>query len=203
MATTRVYDAFGRMHYTIADSAGASSATRNNRTSYAHDTLDRLTSTTMPGGGTSTNSYDTLGSITSRHHPDADGATNYNTTILAARVSPRTLSSTLTPPGKVTFTMYDAFGRATRVGEAAATFASLDPERTYPFERDSISWRSRMNYDDGDAEGGEPNYTQERLARVEENTDADAAAEVIHRYAYDHLGNVRVKQVEIDGLTGG
>ena len=38
--------------------------------------------------------------------------------------------------------------------------------------------------------------------RFEENTDADAAAEVIHRYAYDHLGSVRVKRVSIEGLTG-
>ena len=50
--------------------------------------------------------------------------------------------------------------------------------------------------------GGSPNYAQGRLVKVEENTDSDPAAEVIHRYAYDHLGNVRVKQDEIDGLTG-
>ena len=31
---------------------------------------------------------------------------------------------------------------------------------------------------------------------------ADAAAEVTHLYAYDHLGNVRVKRVEIEGLAG-
>ena len=69
-----------------------------------------------------------------------------------------------------------------------------------------------MTYDDGDAAGddaaggdavagGGPNYAQGRLAMVEENT-ADAGAEVVHAYAYDHLGNVRVKQVTIGGLTG-
>ena len=106
--------------------------------------------------------------------------------------------------GKITYTLYDDFGRVTRVGEATATFASLDPESSYAFERDSVSWRSRMTYDDyGDAvAGGGPNYAQGRLVKVEENTDAGAGAEVVHEYAYDHLGNVRVKQVTIDGLTG-
>ena len=60
-----------------------------------------------------------------------------------------------------------------------------------------------MTYDDyGDAVASGPNYAQGRLVKVEENTDSDAATEVIHEFAYDHLGNVRVKQVEIDGLTG-
>ena len=48
VATTRVYDAYGRMSRVIADSAGTSAATRNNETSYVHDDLDRLVSTTMP-----------------------------------------------------------------------------------------------------------------------------------------------------------
>ena len=115
--------------------------------------------------------------------------------------------------GKITFTVYDDYGRVTRVGEAEATFSDLDRERTYPFERDNVSWRSRMTYDDGDAAGddaaggdavagGGPNYVQGRLAKFEESTDTGAPAEVAHAYAYDHLGNVRVKQVTIGGLTG-
>ena len=103
--------------------------------------------------------------------------------------------------GKITFTAYDDFGRVIRVGEATAAFADLDPERTYPFERDSVSWRSRMYYDAGGIASG-PNYAQGRLSKAEENTDSDATAEVVHHYAYDHLGNVRVKRVSIDGLTG-
>ncbi len=59
-----------------------------------------------------------------------------------------------------------------------------------------------MTYDGGDAVSSGPNYAQGRLTKVEENTDVDATAEVTHLYAYDHLGNVRVKQVTIDGLTG-
>ncbi len=200
--TTSVYDAFGRMQYAIADSAGASAATRNNRTSFAYDALDRLVSTTMPGGGASTYAYDTLGRMISRHHPDADAATLYKYDDLGRMRFSQDARQRALIPARVAFTVYDDFGRVTRVGEADATFSSLDPERSYAFERDSASWRSRMTYDDGSAAGGGPNYAQGRLVKVEENTDADAAAEVVHRYAYDHLGNVRVKKVTIDGLAG-
>ena len=58
-----------------------------------------------------------------------------------------------------------------------------------------------MYYDDDLLATG-PNYAQGRLSKIEENTNADAAAEVAHEYAYDHIGNVRVKKVEIEGLTG-
>ena len=75
------------------------------------------------------------------------------------------------------------------------------PNSSYAFEAGSTSWRSRMTYD-GDLVASGPNYAQGRLTKVEENTDADADAEVRHHYAYDHLGNVRVKRVEIEGLTG-
>ncbi len=161
----------------------------------------------MPGGGTSRYAYDTLGRMTSRHHPDADGATQYKYDDLGRVRFSQDARQRAAGTGKITYTVYDAFDRVTRVGEATATFFSLDPESTYPFERDATSWRSRMTYDGGDAAGGDavgggPNYAQGRLVKVEENTDADSATEVIHRYAYDHLGNVRVKQVEIDGLTG-
>ena len=89
-----------------------------------------------------------------------------------------------------------------------ADFSRRDPERSYPFENDASSWRSSMTFDGGEAVddsdpvAGDPNYVQGRLTRAQENTDADAAAEVVHVYAYDHLGNVRVKQVEIEGLAG-
>ena len=210
VATTSVYDAYGRMRYAIADSAGTDAATRNNKTSFAYDALDRLISTTMPERGTTarpltattTYAYDTLGRMTSRHHPDAAGPVRYKYDDLGRVRFSQDARQRAAGTGKVTYTVYDAFGRVTRVGEATATFASLDPENTYPFERDATSWRSRMTYDDGDAVASGPNYAQGRLAKVEENTDADAAAEVIHEYAYDHLGNVRVKQVDIDGLTG-
>ncbi len=199
------------MRHTIADSAGTSAATRNNKTSFAYDALDRLTSTTMPGGDASRYAYDTLGRMTSRHHPDADGPARYKYDDLGrvrfSQDARQRAAGTGNATGKITYTVYDAFGRVTRVGEAAATFASLDPESDYPFEADSVSWRSRMTYDGGDAAGGDaagggsgPNYAQGRLVKVEENTGADA--EVVHEYAYDHLGNVRVKRVTIDGLTG-
>ena len=213
--TASVHDPYGRMVYTIADSAGTSAATGNNKTSFAYDTLDRLTSSTMPGGGRTTYTYDTLGRMTSKRYPDADGPVHYKYDDLGrARFSQDARQRALTP-AKVTFTVYDDYGRVTSVGEAAADFSSLDPERSYPFERDSVSWRSRMYYDadsiasspNSRASGlsnraSGPNYAQGRLSKVEENTDGDAAAEVVHRYAYDHLGNVRVKKVAIDGLPG-
>ena len=225
VATTRVYDPYGRMRHVIADSAGTSAGTRNNQTSYAYDALDRLVSTTMPERGTATSpvtatsryAYDTLGRMTSRHHPDADGATLYKYDDLGRLRFSQDARQRAAGTGanrKITYTVYDDFGRVTRVGEAAADFSRLDPERSYLFENDASSWRSRMTYDGGEAvadsdpiagngaASGGPNYAQGRLTRVQENTDADAAAEVVHIYAYDHLGNVRVKQVSIEGLTG-
>ena len=217
VATTRVYDPYGRMSRVIADSAGTGAGTRNNRTSFSYDALDRLVSTTMPGGGTSRYAYDTLGRMTSRHHPDADGATLYKYDDLGrmrfSQDARQRAAGSSNASRKITYTVYDDFGRVTRVGEAAADFSRLDPERSYAFERDAITWRSRMTYDGGDLVAGDPvagngtasggpNYAQGRLTRAQENTDADAAAEVVHRYAYDHLGNVRVKQVSIEGLTG-
>ncbi|MCY3713101.1 MAG: hypothetical protein OXH02_07415 [Gemmatimonadetes bacterium] len=225
VATTRVYDPYGRMRHVIADSAGTSAGTRNNRTSFSYDALDRLISTTMPERGTATNpvtattryAYDTLGRMVSRHHPDADAATLYKYDDLGrmrfSQDARQRAAGSSNATRKVTYTVYDDFGRVTRVGEAAADFSRLDPERSYAFERDATSWRSRMTYDggglvagdpvagNGTASGG-PNYAQGRLTTAQENTDADAAAEVVHEYAYDHLGNARVKQVEIEGLTG-
>ena len=153
----------------------------------------------MPGGGKSTYAYDTLGRVTSRRHPDADGATLYKYDDLGRlRFSQDARQKAA---GKVTYTVYDDFGRVTRVGEGAftGTFASLDPDSSYTFES-GATWRSRMTYDDDHAAVG-PNHARGRLTKVEENTDADASAEVTHRYAYDGLGNVRVKKVSLDGLS--
>ncbi|MCY3770669.1 MAG: hypothetical protein OXG98_01400 [Gemmatimonadetes bacterium] len=127
------------MRHVIADSAGTAAATRNNKTSYAYDALDRLTSTTMPGGGTSSYAYDTLGRMVSRHHPDADAATLYKYDDLGrmrfSQDARQKAAGTGNATEKVTFTVYDAFGRVTRTGEAAATFSSLDPERSYTSSR--------------------------------------------------------------------
>ena len=199
--STTVHDAHGRMRYAIADSAGTSTGTRNNRTSFGYDALDRRVSVTMHAGGKSTYAYDTLGRMTSRHHPDADTASFYKYDDLGRLRFSQDARQRAAGTGKVTFTVYDDFGRVTRVGEAAATFSALDPETSYAFESDNASWRSRMTYDDGGAVASGPNYARGRLTRVEENTDADAAAEVTYLYAYDARGNLRVKKASLDVLT--
>ena len=109
VATTNVYDAYGRMRYVIADSAGTSAATAYNRTSYAHDSLDRLTSTTMPGGGTSRYTYDTLGRMISRHHPDADAAAQYKYDDLGRLRFSQDALQHAAGTGKVTFTRLRRF----------------------------------------------------------------------------------------------
>ena len=117
------------------------------------------------------------------------------------------------PHRKITYTVYDDFGRVTRVGEAAANFCTsrsgavlplrerrLVVAQPHDLRRRRCRYRQRRRRQRGRLGG--PNYAQGRLTRAQENTDADAAAEVVHRYAYDHLVNVRVKQVEIEGLAG-
>jgi len=129
VTNTRVYDPYGRMQHVIADSAGISAGTRNNTTSFTYDALDRLVSTTMPGGGTTRYAYDTLGRMTSRHHPDTDAATLYKYDDLGrVRFSQdaRQRAAGTGATWKVTYTVCGHFGRVTRVGEAAADFASLD-----------------------------------------------------------------------------
>ena len=210
VATTNRYDPYGRLRYAITDAAGTDLDTGSGLTIFTHDALDRLTSASMPKTGTSTYAYDTLGRMISRHHPDADGAAQYKYDALGRVRFSQDARQEADGTGKVTFTVYDGFGRITRVGEASATFSrSRSRKRLRLRDVTATSWRSRMNYDDGDAfaggdgvAGGGPNYAQGRLVKVEENTDADAAAEVIHRYAYDHLGSVRVKKVTVEGLTG-
>ena len=94
--TASVHDPYGRMVHTIADSAGTSADTGNNKTSFAYDTLDRLTSSTMPGVARTTYAYDTLGRMTSKRYPDADGPVRYKYDDLGrARASPRTRASAL------------------------------------------------------------------------------------------------------------
>lgn len=64
--------------------------------------------------------------MTSGHHPDADGATRYKYDDPGRmRFSGDGRQRTLTP-GRVTYNVYEDFERVTRVGAAAADFASLD-----------------------------------------------------------------------------
>ena len=78
VATTNRFDPYRRLIYAIADDEGSDLATGSGLVTYAHDALDRLTSTRMPAdSATTTYAYDTLGRMTSRQYPDADGAAQY------------------------------------------------------------------------------------------------------------------------------
>ena len=73
--------------------------------------------------------FETLNRITSRNHPDADAATLCKYDDLGrVRFSQdaRQRAAGMGANRKITYTVYDDFGRVTRVGEAAANFASLD-----------------------------------------------------------------------------
>ncbi|MXZ75025.1 MAG: RHS repeat protein [Gemmatimonadetes bacterium] len=77
VATTSRIDPWGRVCYTLTDAGRTDRGTRNNLIIHTRDVLDRLTASTLPGRGRSTYAYDTLGRMTSRHHPDADAAMLY------------------------------------------------------------------------------------------------------------------------------
>ena len=119
--------------------------------------------------------------------------------------------------GKVSYFTYDKFSRMTRSGEVTRAFSSLDADQAYPFETDAASWTSRYTYDASDLVGsggfgaarasgasGGPDaratFPVGRPTRIEQNTDADAAAEVTARIAYDHEGRVIHQRVSIDTL---
>ena len=102
--------------------------------------------------------------------------------------------------GKLTFLVYDVFGRVTRMGEASATFATLKPDSVYAFETDDAYWKTKNSYD-ADQIGSGINYTQGRLTKVEENTDGDTAAEVTVLLAYDREGRIRLKSQTVEGLA--
>jgi len=104
--------------------------------------------------------------------------------------------------GKVSYFTYDLFSRMTRSGEVARAFASLDANRAYAFETGAASWTSRYIYDIDDAgeSGAAESWPVGRPVRIEQNTDADAAAEVTARIAYDHEGRVTHRRVAIEGL---
>ena len=122
--TTSVHDAYGRMQYAIADSAGTSAATRNNRTSFAYDALDRLTSTTMPERGTATSpmtatsryAYDHLGNVRVKK-VTIDGLTGDKTVEYAHDLAGR-VTRLIYPDGAQARYTYDGAGRLSRVWDA-------------------------------------------------------------------------------------
>ena len=158
--------------------------------------------------------YDVHGDMTSRTQPDA-GTTRYK---YDRRHNVRfSQNAQQAAGGKVSYFTYDRFSRMIRSGEVTRAFSSLDADQTYPFETDAASWTSRYTYDASDLVGSggsgasrgprassgsdaRATYPVGRPTRIEQNTDADAAAEVIARIAYDHEGRVVHRRVTIDTL---
>lgn len=201
------FDRWGQLAVAIADSGGTDETT----TRFAYDGLGRLVRSTAPVGDVTIYTYDVHGDMTSRTQPDA-GTTRYK---YDRRHNVRfSQNAQQAAGGKVSYFTYDRFSRMIRSGEVTRAFVSLDADRTYPFETDAASWTSRYTYDVDDAggagasrgsgvshgSGSSATFPVGRPTRIEQNTDADAAAEVIARIAYDHEGRVTRRRVAIDAL---
>ncbi|MCY3774095.1 MAG: DUF6443 domain-containing protein [Gemmatimonadetes bacterium] len=201
---TSHFDRWGQLAVAIADSGG----TDETVTRFAYDGLGRLVRSTAPMGDATTYAYDVHGDMTSRTQPDA-GATKYK---YDSRHNVRfSQNAQQAASGKVSYFTYDRFSRVIRSGEVTRVFASLDANTTYTFETDAASWTSRYVYDvdDLDEAGGSgasrgpgmpATWPVGRPVRIEQNTDADAAAEVTARIAYDHEGRVIHRRVTIGTL---
>ena len=209
-SVTSHFDKWGQLAVAIADSGG----THETTTRFEYDGLGRLISSTAPLGDVTTYTYDAHGDMTSRNQPDA-GTTRYK---YDRRHNVRfSQNAQQAAGGKVSYFTYDPFSRMIRSGEVTQVFASLDANASYAFETDAASWTSRYIYDIDDVydiddihDAGESGASREsgtratwpvgRPTRIEQNTDADAAAEVIARIAYDHEGRVTRRRVTIDTL---
>ena len=196
--TTQYTNPFGRIVQSVADSGGTDQATAGATTSFSYDELDRLRFSKAPEGDRTCYFYNTLGRVTKKLMPDVDDTTRYKYDDLGRLRFSRDARQAALPSPTVTYSVYDAFGRVTRIGEKDTTFAALDPNTTYDFESDATSWKTR-NYYDVDYVGRE-NYARGRVTKVEENTDMDPAAEVTILFAYDREGRVWQQRVIIDGL---
>ena len=201
---TSHFDRWGQLAVAIADSGG----TDETVTRFAYDGLGRLVRSTAPMGDVTTYAYDVHGDMTSRTQPDA-GTTRYKYDRLHnVRFSQNAQQAA---DGKVRYFTYDRFSRMIRSGEVMRAFASLDANSAYAFETDAASWTSKYTYGASDLvasrgsgaphiSGSPATFPVGRPARIEQNTDADAAAEVVTRIAYDHEGRVTHRRVTIDTL---
>ncbi len=195
---TSHFDRWGQVVAAVADSGGTDETT----TRFAYDGLGRLVRSTAPMGDATTYTYDAHGDMVSKTQPDA-GTTKYK---YDSRHNVRfSQDAQQAAGGKVSYFAYDRFNRMVRSGEVTRTLASLDPNRAYAFETDAASWTSRYSYDTGEsgasnAWGVRATFPVGRPTRIEQNTDADAAAEVATRIAYDHEGRVVLRRVAIDTL---
>ena len=207
---TSHFDRWGLLAAAIADSGG----TDETVTRFAYDGLGRLVKSTAPMGDVTTYAYDVHGDMTQRTQPDA-GTTRYKYDRLHnVRFSQNAQQAA---SGKVSYFTYDRFSRMIRSGEVTRAFASLDANTAYAFETDAASWTSKYTYDASDLvasrgsvairgsaaahiSGSPATFPVGRPTRIEQNTDADAAAEVTARIAYDHEGRVTHRRVTIDTL---
>ncbi len=203
-SVTSHFDRWGQLVAAVADSGGTDETT----TRFAYDGLGRLIRSTAPLGDVTTYAYDVHGDMVSKTQPDA-GTTRYK---YDSRHNVRfSQDAQQAAGGKVSYFTYDPFSRMIRSGEVARAFASLDANRAYAFETGAASWTSRYIYDiddvydiddidDAGESGAAAFWPVGRPVRIEQNTDADAAAEVTARVAYDREGRVTRRRVAIEGL---
>ncbi len=203
-SVTSHFDRWGQLVAAVADSGGTDETT----TRFEYDGLGRLIRSTAPLGDVTTYAYDVHGDMVSKTQPDA-GTTRYK---YDSRHNVRfSQDAQQAAGGKVSYFSYDPFSRMIRSGEVARAFASLDANRAYAFETGAASWTSRYIYDiddvydiddidDAGESGAAAFWPVGRPVRIEQNTDADAAAEVTARVAYDREGRVTRRRVAIEGL---
>ncbi|MBM3263178.1 MAG: hypothetical protein FJY97_07090 [candidate division Zixibacteria bacterium] len=133
---TQYHDALGHLIKTVADSGNGTF--KNATTTFTYDAMDQVTETATPlkNAGTATGDvskywYDTHGRQVKKYQPDAD-TTRYKYDKLGRL--PFSQDAVQSDSSRVTFLVYDVFGRITRIGEVAATFSTLDPDASQSFD---------------------------------------------------------------------
>ncbi len=172
---------------------------RGKTTTFAYDTLRRLTTVDPPAGGNTTYAYNTLDDRTSM--TNGNGRT-WSYTYDAAR----NLLTETDPRNNVTAYLYDAVGNRTRATDPKnfATNFTYDTRDRITGITDSLSQATIYLYDAvgnltriTNARGHATNFAYDALDRLSSVTDALGRATT---YQYDAIGN-RTQMVDRKGQT--